>query len=221
MDRDKANKCTSIEWAELRDRLKSNLKNALSKNEVDQDIVDILMLLNSIDCIATSSSCSGRIVVIAAPSPGDKKKGGIQAKWHTTITVHDLIPVLDRLIQRDKYDFIWISAQPIILSIHTCSFSLASTIVRLVESIGFKYSGIKPHKNSYNILVLGTERIDIPIKIRENIFIKELNINNIAIITNILNTYLSLVKRKIQRLKRVLAASLHLLEEKCEEATLF
>ena len=48
------------------------LINAIRENKVDDDIIDLLFLINSINGVYTTSSCSGRMGVIEEPGIGAK-----------------------------------------------------------------------------------------------------------------------------------------------------
>jgi len=211
--------CNSTNWINLRNKFLESLREAMTRHLIDEDIVDILVLLNSIPCIVTSSSCSGRIALFAANAPGDKKRGGIVAKWHKPITVDEFLQVLRRA-GLDNYRFVWVSAQPLILALYTCSLSIANELLRMAERLGLKYSGMKIREKSIYIMILGTERVDIPLRVDNNVFIDLNDIKEISSIVDILNTYLVLAKRKLARLKRGLATSLTLVRKECEEATL-
>lgn len=213
------NYCKSREWRELRRSLLSSLDKAIRENKVDSDILDLLEVLNSIYCIATTSSCSGRIAVFSAPLPGDKKHGGIIEKWHRSVSLNELIAAINKAIKINN-SFIWASAQPVIITLHACSFHVAAEILAIAERTGFKYSGLKIAKNSFYITILGTERVDIPIRINSNVFIDVNDVSKLRSVMDILNTYLSLAKKKLTRLKRAVAANAHILGSICEEATL-
>ncbi len=47
-----------------------SLFTAMRDGKVDEDIIDILLLINSIKGIYTTSSCSGRIGIIEEPALG-------------------------------------------------------------------------------------------------------------------------------------------------------
>ena len=212
--------CSSVEWRSLRNHLLDTLRRATIKGLVDPDILDELNILNNISCIVTSSSCSGRIALFAATSPGDKRGGGIVAKWHRPITSKELLQALGQEMLR-KYEFVWVSAQPIIIALHTCDLEIANELIRISDRVGFKYSGMKITNKSYYVMIIGTERIDIPLRVGGNVFIDPSDAERIESLVKILNTYLSLAKRKLDRLKRALATSYTMLEKRCEEATLY
>lgn len=203
----RASICGSHEWRRLRLRLLARLEDDLGEGLVDEDIVPILRLLNSSECIATSSSCSGRIAVFAAPSPGDKARGGIVAKWHRRVEPRELMEAVEEALRGLPGGFVWASAQPVVLALHACSQEAAEAVVRAAVRAGFKYTGYRLGSiGDYYVTVQGVERIDVPLRVGG----VEVPIGYDAL-ASLLNTYLSLAKAKLERLHRSLAAELPLL----------
>ena len=58
----------------LKERALIKLNNAENEKKIDEDIKNILKIINSNDNYFTSSSCSGRTVIIELPSLGNKKE---------------------------------------------------------------------------------------------------------------------------------------------------
>ena len=209
------NTCNTDSWRLLREQLRSSFTHALREDKIDKDIVDILSAINSVPCIATSSSCSGRIAVFSAPSPGDKRRGGIVYKWHQTVDPASLKEAIDKAIATG-HKYVWASAQPPIIALHTCCIELAELLANIAINSGYKYTGYKFTSRSYYMFIIGSERIDIPI-----LFDGKLVINpDYVLLANLLNSYLVLGKRKLNRLRRALSSTLDLLMKGCEEATL-
>lgn len=209
------NTCSTVSWRRLREQLMNSFTHALKEDMLDYDIVDMLTAINSVPCIATSSSCSGRIAVFSAPSPGDKRQGGIVYKWHRPVDPAELREaILDA--RNTGHRYVWASAQPPILALHTCSLKLADMIADIAINSGYKYTGYKYTSRSYYMFIIGSERIDIPL-VFEGRAIVDLDYNLLA---NLLNSYLLLGKRKLNRLRRAFSSTLDLLRKGCEEATL-
>ncbi len=203
-----ASTCSSEQWRQLRSRLVSRLSSEASRGLVDPDILPVLEALNSVPCIVTSSSCSGRIAVFSAPSPGDKRRGGIVAKWHRRVTVKELREATRLASGR----FAWVSAQPVILAFHSCSLAAAQALVEAAEAAGFKYAGYRFTHVSYYGIIKGAERVDLPLEA-----VSAMGLGQAAAL---LNEYLTLTKARLERLKRAVASVLPVLSGACDEATL-
>ncbi len=183
---------------------------------VDPDILDILYSFNSMRCVTTVSSCSGRIVVISAPLPGDKKHGGIVASWHRPVTVEELMEA----IRLARHVFTWVSVQPVVLALYVHGRREAEAVAEALVKAGMKYTGLRPAhtcSETYYVFSMGTERLDIPVSFRGHRLIGD---RDIAVIVEMLNTYLSLAKRKLESLRRA-ASLLHNLLGCGDEATLW
>ncbi len=190
-------------WGLFREKYLQRLKRDIDAGMVDTDIADILVALNSIPCIVTTSSCSGRIVVIAAKTPHDKRSSSFVFKSHKKITMDDLERVIEGLVKDGfREEFVWISVQPVILHMYVCGYLNAVSVMRIFESIGFKYACMKPtrHENVFYVHISGTERLDIPL------FLIKSKTSDVERTVILLNTYLSFTKSKVERLRKAVAS---------------
>jgi len=159
------NTCKTVEWAQLRRSLLGRLREDMARKRVDEEIVPILAALNSSEVFVTASSCSGRIAVFAAPSPQDKKRGGIIAAWHRPVTLREFTRALADAM-KTGHPYVWASAQPPLLALHTCRFSCADEAADVAARHGFKYSGYRylRRSKSYYMVIRGQARIDVPFR---------------------------------------------------------
>jgi tRNA wybutosine-synthesizing protein 3 len=196
--------CSSNEWKLLRESLLGTLCRDYRRGRLDADIVDILFSINSCSVFATSSSCSGRIAVIAAPRPHDKRRGGLVATWHRRVKTEELAEAVTEALRRGADWYVWVSAQPVILALHTCRLDAANDASRLLNSLGFKYAGFRfrERSRSYYIVVQGSERLDVPLAVRGR---RLRTLEQLDVITDVLNDYLSLAKNRLEELKRAAA----------------
>ncbi len=192
----------------------ARLVEDISKGLVDRDIVKLLLTINQSPYIVTASSCSGRVVVIAAPKPHDKKGSVFLFKKHEKIEERELLEVMERVEEArlSGKPFVWLSVQPLILHMYTCGYSIASRIISFFETLGFKYSCIKPSRieNVYYVMVSGTERLDIPLSLVQK--------TSIGAIVELVNTYLSFTKMKLEKIYSSIYGLILPLLEPSEEA---
>lgn len=187
------------QWAAERRRMLERLGRDMARGLVDPDIVDILDAINRREEFYTTSSCSGRIVVIAAPSPGDKPAARILGKWHRKITVDELRTALDKA-PRKTY-VVWASAQGPLIHIAARDMGSAAKLLEAGHLAGFKYSCIHVMGEDRHIVeIRSAERIDLPLVFQG----RETGLA-LDQATLILNYYLSLGKERLHRLRRVLA----------------
>ncbi|MET1101759.1 MAG: hypothetical protein ABWW69_04700 [Pyrodictiaceae archaeon] len=199
---DKKNNCDE-RWPFLRNKHLSRFKDEMAKGLVDEDIREFLYTLNSNKCIATTSSCSGRIVVIAAKDPHDKASSSFLFKKHDKVSVFELKSLIKQA-EKVPYDYIWLSVQPLIISMYVCGAHNANVIYNLFSSIGFKYTCIRRMKklsNVYHIMIYGTERLDIPIIFKRTLLIND-SAEALERLALLVNTFISFTKNKLEKLKR-------------------
>ncbi|NOZ88507.1 MAG: hypothetical protein GXO15_01130 [Crenarchaeota archaeon] len=188
---------------EVRSRHLERLKGDLENGRVDPDIADILVSLNTCSRIVTTSSCSGRIALIAAPEPGDKRGGGVVASWHRRVEPGEISDALSKV---SGMRFVWLSVQPPMLNVLVCGIELALAAVEAFQRVGFKYSGLRPTATGFYLVhVASTERVDIPIMFQGQAFTPVT-----PQLVEMLNTYLSLGKAKLERMRRAAASLLAL-----------
>jgi tRNA(Phe) wybutosine-synthesizing methylase Tyw3 len=124
---------------------------------------------------------------------------------------------------------VWISAQPLILALYTPFEELAELVVSASQRVGLKYSGYRRVKSGlYYVTILGTERIDIPLSYGGK---KLCTLDSLDLVASVVNSYLMLAKRKLERFRRILSTLVDEARQLCtqriggegcgDEATLF
>jgi len=139
------------------------LKYAISHGEVDKDVINILNILNSIDGIFTTSSCSGRANLIMMDSIGDKKGAISLQKTHVGL---DRESIMNTLIESDinEDSIIFLNIEPPIFHITATDRDIGMLILRKSRECGFKNSSIKHiSEKGYRMELLSTELLHIPI----------------------------------------------------------
>jgi len=108
------------------------------KGAIDKGILDLVNLINKNPHYYTTSSCSGRIVLISKKS--EKKQ---DTKWlfvtHNKTSFKEASSKLKNLPKEP----IWFRFEPMILHIAADSISNAQKIVNTARDLGFKRTGIQ------------------------------------------------------------------------------
>lgn len=121
------------------------------KGEIDKEIKSLIKLINKSKNYYTTSSCSGRIVLLAKK---EKKKG---SKWlfssHKKISFKEIKNSLKTLPKQDVY----FRFEPLILHVAADSIENAQKLVNKARDIGFKRTGIQSTKNKIIIEIASTE----------------------------------------------------------------
>ena len=178
-----------------KDNALKKLNKAINENKLDKKIKYIINLINSNNNYFTSSSCSGRIVIIEIPEIGDKKQAKFLGKWHREIHFDEVI----NSVNTSKSGMIWLLAQSPILHVKTKSISSADKLIKIAISSGFKNSGIKSITGNIVVEICSTERLDTPIGKNGILFSSE---NHLKFLVDISNYILKKSRRKLNLLKK-------------------
>lgn len=136
------------------------LEDALRKNLVDGDIISLLEKINSLESYFTTSSCSGRIVVMEMPDLGDKLNARWLGKWHREVSPEEVKAAL----ASHNGGMLWFMLHSPILHVASRSLEDAVKLLNLGIQSGFKNSSIKSVSHKKLIVELySTERLDVPL----------------------------------------------------------
>lgn len=123
------------------------------KGEIDADIQELVDLINSKKEYYTTSSCSGRAVVIELPESGRKD----EAKWllvkHGAVTVDEIKNSL-----KSEED-VWLKEEGMILHVCCKTIEDAEELVNLAKNNGFKRTGMITVNKRYIVEIISTENI--------------------------------------------------------------
>lgn len=137
----------------------------------DEEIVPIISEINSFEWFFTTSSCSGRIVLISIPEIGAKRAAKFVGKWHRPPVSREEVQEALKLKGREGITEgreIWLLSQSPILHVACRDLEKAKALLRIAIESGFKYSGIKAISNSKDnekvmVEIVSTERMDVPL----------------------------------------------------------
>ncbi|ASJ03663.1 hypothetical protein A3L09_10535 [Thermococcus profundus] len=136
-----------------------SLFTAMKEGKVDEDIIDLLLLINSIKGIYTTSSCSGRIGIIEEPALGAKPL----SRW--LIKVHRLIEFEEakEALENAREGLIFLKSQPPIFHIVAEDLERAKKLHELGLASGFKYTTFKVISKRYLVEINATEYLTAPL----------------------------------------------------------
>ena len=147
----------------------------LHKEGADDDIAGLIELLNGFDEYFTTSSCSGRIILICIPEVGAKEEAEFIAKWHRKVGKDEVLKAIGMWKDADDADGeLWLMSQSPILHVSCVSIEKAKQLLSLAIESGFKYSGIKSiTMRRVMVEIMSTERMDVPVGKEGVIFCSE------------------------------------------------
>ena len=180
------------DFLEDKKRALKKLEKAWSENKVDGRILPILNMINNSEEYYTSSSCSGRVVLLEIPQIGDKKRARFLGKWHRNITADEITSA----VKKAKVGLLWLLAQSPILHIVANKNETADKMVKIANASGFKNSGLKSTGRRTVVEVCSTERLDAPIGRDGALFCDEEYLQLLVDIAN------EIMKRSILKLRR-------------------
>ncbi|WP_457750703.1 tRNA(Phe) 7-((3-amino-3-carboxypropyl)-4-demethylwyosine(37)-N(4))-methyltransferase Taw3 [Thermococcus sp.] len=137
----------------------TSLFTAMREGKVDGDIIDLLLLINSIQGIYTTSSCSGRIGIIEEPALGAKPLSRWLIKVHREMTFEEA----KKALQNASEGLIFLKSQPPIFHIVAEDLEKAKRVHELGLASGFKYTTFKVISKRYLVEINATEYLTAPL----------------------------------------------------------
>jgi len=149
-------------WLTLRRKALDQLELHKKEGRVDADILWLLDIVNSTESYYTTSSCSGRIQVIAGRHPGEKGRLRVLAKWHRPIAPEELLLVLNATSEEN----VWLSVHPPIMHIVARDIPSARRLLIAARNSGFKHSGIQGLGKRIVVEIMSMEKLEAPLRLK-------------------------------------------------------
>ncbi|MEB3806253.1 MAG: hypothetical protein GSR73_01885 [Desulfurococcales archaeon] len=151
------------QWVSSRAYALSRLEEHMRTGKVDQDIVEFLAEFNrGRECMFTTSSCSGRIVVLRGRSLFDKRGAEIIYSSHSAEECLKALGNLEEGSSGGNDLITWVSLQPPILHIAAKTLEAAESVVRCGVRAGFTrtcYRRMKPL--GYHVEIAAHDKLHI------------------------------------------------------------
>ncbi|MEM2025379.1 MAG: hypothetical protein QXW94_03730 [Desulfurococcaceae archaeon] len=129
---------TSDEWKSRKRLFWGKIWSDLEIGYLDRDLLPLLLTINRDSDLYTTSSCSGRIVVMDSLYPWSREETGVVFKSHTPVKVEEL----DFLYSLKPYKNVWINVTGPILHVYALSSKKAVALLKTARRLGFKHSGV-------------------------------------------------------------------------------
>ena len=137
----------------------TSLFAAMREGKVDEDIIDLLLLINSIKGVYTTSSCSGRIGIIEEPALGAKPLSRWLIKVHRPIEFGEARDAL----KNAREGLIFLKSQPPIFHVVAEDMERAKRLHELGLASGFKYTTFKVVSTRHLVEINATEYLTAPL----------------------------------------------------------
>ncbi|MGB9674774.1 MAG: tRNA-wybutosine modification methyltransferase TYW3 [Nanopusillaceae archaeon] len=183
------------------EKLKDAMKNFLA----DQPIYYLLNYINSLNDFFTTSSCSGRIILIKIPKSGKKNEAKFLFKSHYPV---DFYYIWFKL--KDVYKIyeekIYFKQEPFILHVAARNLDRGYEILEYARKAGFKHSGIfLISKDRIMVEIIGNEKIETLVAKNRELLVDEKYFFKLV---EEANDKLKKVKTNIEKFYKILKDSL-------------
>ena len=150
-------------------------KDKSRKGSIDDKIKKLVSKINSLEDFYTTSSCAGRILLLAIPKSNKKNEVKYLFCSHKKIKNNDfkkLIKII-RFKKLPKGD-VWFRVDPVILHVACKNINNAKKLLNLARDIGFRRSGIiSIGKSKVIIELISTEKIETIVSKNKKLLIDE------------------------------------------------
>ena len=132
-------------------------KDKSKKGSIDIKIKKLVDKINSLEGFYTTSSCSGRFLILALPKSNKKNKVRYLFCSHKKIKFDEIKKILTKLPKED----VWFNVQGVIIHVASDNLINARKFLNTARDIGFKRSGIISIGNNKIIMeLISTEKIE-------------------------------------------------------------
>jgi len=146
-------------WGFLKKFNLAKYEFAKKEGKVDKPIIPLCDFLNSKPNYFTSSSCSGRIILIDIPSR-DKRDAKFLFKSHSVVSVGKAL----REVLKVKGRKVWLRFDPFILHVSCKTLEDADKILRIKWDSGVRRGGIHTMSDGrYAVELEGSEILAVPV----------------------------------------------------------
>lgn len=153
------------------------------KQSLDEKIKNLCEKINKLDNYYTTSSCSGRILLLKDIK--EKRDDVILKMWHNELSIVELKKMLENI---DYNGIIYFKQDPCILHVAAKSLEDAQKMHDFGKKAGWKRCGIIASEKRFLVELNGTERLEFPIMDKREILVND----------NFLNLVVSEANRKLK-----------------------
>ena len=168
-----------------------------SKGNWDERIKELCGKINSDKDYLTTSSCSGRILLMIETF--EKKSGLFLFVSHEKVGFDKIKKEFIKISEKNK-EMIYLKQEPCVLAVSCKTLEKAQELVDKARNAGWKRSGITTTSKNNIVELFSTERMDIPIIKNGKILIDD---DSLRIIINEANSKLERTWEKIEKLKKL------------------
>lgn len=148
----------------------NTLLSAIDQGFVDPLVIPFLLEIVKIPDIYTSSSCSGRFLLLAGDKDENKKVSSFQNKFHRLVNFEEIKEELNNF----SSGYLWLKVEPFIFHFATKDYDKAKEILDFCRENGLKKAGIISAKEGrFTCEVTNTVYISTLVKVDDKQVISE------------------------------------------------
>ncbi|MEM4361013.1 MAG: hypothetical protein QXV83_02635 [Candidatus Anstonellaceae archaeon] len=152
-----------MDWEAFKERKLEQLAMAIEAGEVDRKILPLLNLINQKNGLVSSSSCSGRILILKIKK--SKKDAKKLLVWHREISLGEFKSALRVLGNKNLF---WLRVEPFILHILAKDIESAKKVLVAMKLAGIKRGGIVYISKKITIEIMGHGQLIVPLYLLKN-----------------------------------------------------
>ncbi len=174
---------------------KKDCLNRIDKSKkglIDKKIKQLVDLINSLKDYYTTSSCSGRILLIIIPKSGKKCDVDFLLASHDKVSFKEIKACLENIPKQD----LWFRQESMILHVACRTIEDAQKILDLSTLAGFKHSGIITTRKKIVVEIIGSDQFDTIIAKHGKVFVSD---EHLRLLVDEANKKLEINSRKIKR----------------------
>ena len=160
---------------------------------IDKDIKKLVDKINSSEDYYTTSSCSGRLILIKEKE--QKEPGLFIWMKHDKTSFEELKKEIEKS-RENKKELIYFKQEACLVVVACRTLEDAQKLLDKAQFAGWKNSGIIATKKRIILQIISTERMDIPVVDKGKILIED---EVLKIIINEANSKLERTQKKIQK----------------------
>lgn len=154
----------------VKERHSKSLEKAQKERKADEKAMPIAELLKKSRSFFTTSSCSGRIILMDLDKEEGKKEGAFHAKWHRIVEFNELW----KEIEKENKENLWFKQEPFVFLIGANSLENAEKVLKACRKAGVKRAGINFfEKGKVFVEVIGTQNMSVMVKEGSKILIEK------------------------------------------------
>ncbi len=148
-------------WDVYRDKHLRKYRTAIAQGAVDPPIVPLLEVINRHPDYVTTSSCSGRVALIATSESERKGETFFYRKWHRPVLFEELVDAIRSFGGSGR---LILKMDPFILHVGARDVPAALRLIRAARSAGVKIAGIQSVDSAKaHVEIRGIDSVALPV----------------------------------------------------------